>query len=281
MRLKLVACEILYREVCAVVARSVNQVDIEFLPKGLHDIGPAGMRRHIAEVIAAADSARYEAILLGYCLCSNGIVGLRAGTTRLVVPRGHDCMTLFFGSLSRYLDYFYKNPGTYFKTTGWIERGDQLNQLSTASIPHQLGMDLSYAEWVARYGEENARFLAEQLSNLTRHYRQITYIAMGVEPDDRFLQKARQEAAQRGWRFEQIPGDLSLLQALVDGQWDPERFLVVPPGHEIVPCFDDRLIQAVPVASTASGGEVVGTGGPRVGPTEDSSPGTPAPIELR
>ncbi len=34
MRLKLIACEILYRELCAAVARSVNQVDIEFLPKG-------------------------------------------------------------------------------------------------------------------------------------------------------------------------------------------------------------------------------------------------------
>ena len=43
MRLKLVACEIMYRELCAAVARSVNLVDVEFLPKGLHDIGQAGM----------------------------------------------------------------------------------------------------------------------------------------------------------------------------------------------------------------------------------------------
>ena len=39
MRLKLIACEILHRELCAAVARSVNRVDIEFLPKGLHDAG--------------------------------------------------------------------------------------------------------------------------------------------------------------------------------------------------------------------------------------------------
>ena len=37
MRLKLISCEIFYREVCAAVARSVNQVDVEFLPKGLGD----------------------------------------------------------------------------------------------------------------------------------------------------------------------------------------------------------------------------------------------------
>ena len=44
MRLKLIACEVLYRELCAAVARSVNQVDLEFLPKGLHDKGVARNR---------------------------------------------------------------------------------------------------------------------------------------------------------------------------------------------------------------------------------------------
>lgn len=247
MRLKLIACEILYRELCAAAARSINQVDIEFLPKGLHDIGPAGMRRRIAEAIAAVDSARYEAILLGYCLCSNGIVGLRAEGLPLVIPRGHDCMTLFFGGLQRYLDYFHKNPGTYFKTTGWIERGEQLEQLSAEAIQNQLGLNCSFQELAARYGEENARFLVEQLGNLTRNYRQITYIEMGVGPEDPFIQKARQEAAEKGWRFDHVAGDMSLLQSLVDGPWDEERFLVVPPGREVVPCFDDRLIQAQPI----------------------------------
>ncbi|HOM15993.1 MAG TPA: DUF1638 domain-containing protein [Thermoguttaceae bacterium] len=252
MRLKLIACEILYREVCAAAARSINQVDLEFLPKGLHDIGPTGMRQRIAEAIAAVDSARYEAILLGYCLCSNGIVGLRAGAVPLVVPRGHDCMTLFFGCLQRYLDYFHKNPGTYFKTIGWIERGEQLEQLSSAAIQNQLGLNLSFQELAARYGEENARFLAEQLGNLTRNYRQITYIEMGVGPEAPFVQKARREAEEKGWRFEHVRGDMSLLQALVDGPWDQERFLVAPPGHEIAPCFDDQLIQAKPIHTPSS-----------------------------
>ena len=128
MRLKLIACEIMYRELCAAVARSVNLVDVEFLPKGLHDIGQAGMSSRLAEVLAGVDETRYEAILLGYGLCSNGLVGLAARSIPLVVPRAHDCITLFLGSKERYLEYFQGHPGVYFKTSGWIERGVGLHQ---------------------------------------------------------------------------------------------------------------------------------------------------------
>ena len=102
------------------MARSPNHVDLEFLPKGLHDIGQSGMTARLAEALAAVDESKYDAVVLGYALCSNGVVGLTAHNVPLVVPRGHDCITLFFGSKERYLDYFRANPGVYFKTTGWI-----------------------------------------------------------------------------------------------------------------------------------------------------------------
>ena len=95
MRLKLISCEIFYRELCWAVARSPNTVDIEFLPKGLHDIGSEGMSARLQAVLDRVDDPRYEAVLLGYGLCNNGIAGLRPGKYRLIVPRAHDCITLF------------------------------------------------------------------------------------------------------------------------------------------------------------------------------------------
>jgi len=77
MRLKLIACEIFYRELCAAAARSMNQIDIEFITKGLHDIGQVGMSGQLSNILAEVDESKYEAVLLGYALCSNGIVGLR------------------------------------------------------------------------------------------------------------------------------------------------------------------------------------------------------------
>src|SRR3989304_10110883 len=112
MRLKLIACEILYREFCTAIARSPNQIDVEFLPTGLHDMGQAKMFARLKEAIDAVDESQYEAIVLGYALCNNGILGLMAKKIPLVVARAHDCITLFLGSKERYMDYFRKNPGT-------------------------------------------------------------------------------------------------------------------------------------------------------------------------
>jgi len=244
LHLKLIACEILYREFCAAVARSTNQIDLQFLPKGLHDIGQAGMSSRLKEVLDAVDQSKYEAILLGYALCSNGVVGLAAGSIPLVLPRAHDCITLFLGSTRRYLEYFRSQPGVYFKTSGWIERGEDLAQLAGDSIQQTAGMNQTYDELLRNYGEDNARFLYEQLGNMTRNYSRLTFIEMGIEPDDRFEQHTRREAAQRGWQFEKLQGDMGLIRGLVDGPWDDGRFLVVPPGCRIAPNFDERIIEA-------------------------------------
>ncbi len=246
MRLKLIACEIFYRELCAAVARSVNQIDVEFLPKGLHDIGQVGMSAKLTETLAAVDPSQYEAVLFGYGLCSNGLVGLTAGKIPLVVPRAHDCITLFLGSKERYLEYFHSHPGVYFKTTGWIERGDGLKQFGFDSIQSQSGMGQTYEELVAKYGEDNAAFLFEQLGDMTRNYSGMTYIEMGIEPDDRFERIARGEAAECGWKYEKIAGNMSLIQRLVDGPWDEASFLIVPPGCRVKPSYDNSIIKIEP-----------------------------------
>jgi hypothetical protein len=242
MRLKLITCEIFYREFCAVVARSPNTVDVEFLPKGLHDIGSKGMCERLQAALDRVEDARYEAVLLGYALCNNGVVGLTAGKCPLVIPRAHDCITLFLGSSKRYLDYFNSHPGVYFMTTGWSERGKADGELSQLSVGNILGVGQSYEDLVARYGEDNAKYLWSELGDLRKNYSQFTYIEMGVGPDERFERQAREEAAQRGWKFETLVGDLGMFQRLVDGVWDEKEFLVVPSGKQVVADYGGGLI---------------------------------------
>lgn len=63
MRLKLISCEVLFREMCA---HSPHQVDLEFLPTGLHDLGSKPMAAKLQEVVDRTPEGVYEAILLGY-----------------------------------------------------------------------------------------------------------------------------------------------------------------------------------------------------------------------
>jgi len=226
---------------CEVIARSQNQVDVEFLPKGLHDIGSDPMRERLQAAVDNVDESQYEAILLGYALCNNGLVGLSARSIPVVLPRAHDCITLFLGSKERYLAYFNDHPGVYFKTTGWIER-NTTGELQQLSIQHKTGMDMSYEELVEKYGEDNAKFLFEQLGECVHNYGQLTFIEMGVEPDDRFERESQDLASSRGWAYEKVQGDLSLVRRLVDGDWDAKEFLVVPPGSKIVASFDDDIL---------------------------------------
>ena len=86
------------------------------------------MSARLTETLSRVDETRYDAVLLGYGLCSNGLVGMGARSIPLVVPRAHDCITLFLGSKERYLQYFQDNPGVYFMTSGWIGRGVGLHQ---------------------------------------------------------------------------------------------------------------------------------------------------------
>jgi hypothetical protein len=244
MRRKLLSCEVFYREFCDTIARSPHQVDAEFLPKGLHDIGCSGMRARLQAALDSVDASRYDSVLLGYGLCNNGIAGLVARTIPLIVPRAHDCMTMFFGGRARYEEYFRANPGTYFLTSGWIERGEPSGELRQLSIQHANGMDMTLQQLIEKYGEENGQYLFEQLGDQTRHYRQLTFIAMGIEPDGTFQQRAREQAAAKGLRFQKEEGTMRLIQTLVNGPWNDDEFLTVPPRHRIALDYGAGLIAA-------------------------------------
>ena len=228
MRLKLISCEVLYREMCAAVARSPHQVDLEFLPKGLHDLGGPAMRARLQKAADRVDATQYEAVLLGYALCGNGVAGLVSRNLPLVIPRAHDCIALLMGGRDRYRIYFENHPGVFFRSTGWLERGQDLDQAALL---------------IARYGEDNGRYLFEQFNGYQRNYRKLAYIATGLEPDGSFEQQAREEAARHGWQFETIRGDLRLFERLVAGDWDDNDFLVVPPGWRVKPTYDRGIIE--------------------------------------
>jgi hypothetical protein len=248
MFLKVIACEIAARELYYVAARSRNLIDLEFLTQGHHDT-PATGREEIQKRIHEVPAGKYDAILLGYGLCSNILMGLTTNHTKLVIPRAHDCITFFLGSNQRYQQCFAAHPGTYYYTSGWLEcakrRGNKGSVWGGASLPAGSALDLraTYEQWVKKYGEEQAKYLVEEMGRWTEAYSHGTLIEFDFLKELKLGEEVQKICAEKGWTFNEIKGDLGLLQKLLDGEWDDAAFLTVQPGQKVVASHDEAIVK--------------------------------------
>lgn len=246
--LKVIACEIAVREICHVAASAPHLVDLEFLTQGYHDV-PAQGRAEIQRRIDAVPAGRYDAILLGYGLCSNILTGLFCPHTPLVIPRAHDCIALFLGSKERYQQLFDTRPGAYYYTSGWLEcvrrRGVASLQQGTTFMPANVksAADATYAQWVAKYGEEQAQYLREVMGGWTASYDAGVLIDFDFTRQLGLRAQVERICADQGWRYEELAGDVSLFRRWLAGDWDAADFLVVPPGEIVEPSYDAGVVR--------------------------------------
>jgi hypothetical protein len=180
---------------------------------GLH-VNPDALRRTLQEAIDVA-SKTAETIILGYGLCSQAVVGLRANGCTLLVPKVDDCIAIFLGSGEAYKAQASSEPGTYYLTKGWIEAGDS---------PFD-----EYDSLVERYGAEKAQWLMGQI---LKNYTRLALINTGQYELERYRDYSRRTAERFGLRYEEIPGSDTLIKKMLHGPWDDE-FVVARPGETI------------------------------------------------
>jgi hypothetical protein len=242
MRIKAITCEVLARATYLNAALAPHVVDVELLEQSLHDSRPAPRMARLQSCIDAVSSTAYQAVVLVYGLCNLTLEGLQARDLPLVVPRAHDCITLYLGSRKRYDAEFAAVPGTYYYSDDYLERltaSDSKGKRLTMGVSTPIEDDYEFL--VEKYGEDNAQYLMEVLGDWHKHYQRAAYIETGFGKSGPYLDSARQDAAKYGWRFEHLKGDLTLIRKLLAGDWDDE-FLVVQPGQRIVASHDERIV---------------------------------------
>jgi hypothetical protein len=210
MKSLVITCSIMKDELLLFKKEGISFI---FLEQSLHRT-PEKMKQAIQDEIQKAEQWDGDTILLGYGLCSNGVLGIKANRHSIVIPRVHDCITLFLGSPERYLEEHQKEPGTYYLTKGWIEEGK-----SPLAV---------YEEYCQRYPKETAEWvMKEELKNYTRIALVIS--ELGVSEPHRL--HARENARFFNLRYEEIEGSLEFFRRMLQGPWDKD-FIVLLPGEE-------------------------------------------------
>jgi len=240
MRLKCLGCDALARIIYLCAAQSPQLVDVELFQLGLHN-DPSDLRARLQEQINATTGQGYDAIVLAYGLCGQATAGLIARDIPLVIPRAHDCITLFLGDRERYQDEFENRPGTYWYTLDYIERKDSTG--TALSLGSGLDTDINavYDEYVEKYGVDNADYLMEVMGAWQSHYQRAVFIDMGVGDGTSVEAVAQSEATRRDWMYERVTGDLVLIRRLLAGDWETD-FLLLEPGQQITMTYDDYVV---------------------------------------
>ncbi len=167
------------------------------------------------EVDKAAQWA--EQIVLGYGLCSNGIVGVTAPQQGLAVTKAHDCVALFLGSIQEYNRLSRHCPGSYYLTHSWIERNkDPLGMMEEEYVP-RMGREM--AEWGMR----------EEL----RHYTRFVFIDTGTGDRATLRARARENADFFGMELVEVRADTRYLEKILHGPYDGGSFYLLSSGEQI------------------------------------------------
>ena len=220
---RIFACQTIKEELLTVVERLPEvqraALEVEFLPYGLHRT-PKILGDELRQRLDMSRGA--STIILGYGLCSNGVVNLSpARGQRLVMPRVHDCISILLGSRAAYDEEFKAQPGTVYLSRGWIEsKGDPYSE---------------FLDYTSRHGEETARWvIGEEYKNYTR----VCFIDTGLPRIEEFRAYSKRVAEFLGLRHEERKGSQRLLEKLllfgVGGEPDDDEILVIeyPNGIE-------------------------------------------------
>jgi len=234
-RLALLACRVFEREIALHAADAKHIAKTRFFEVGLHD-RPDDLRAALQAALCEMERRDdIEAVVLAYGLCGRGTAGLRPLRHKLVIPRAHDCVTVFMGSKETYAEHQRRCPTCYFYTPGW-------NRELRVPGPEQL--EAKRAEFQKKFDPEDVEFLLETEREQWALYDTATYIDLGTDDAAAQAEYARRCADWLGWKFERMRGDPALLRDLLWGNWDSERFQIIEPGSQLGHSPDEAILRS-------------------------------------
>ncbi|MDR1732104.1 MAG: DUF1638 domain-containing protein [Synergistaceae bacterium] len=213
-RTKILACEVMKKELEKIAREKNLNADISFIELGLHLV-PKKLHNKLQEALDTCSG--YDRVILAFGLCGGSASGIRNGCASLIIPKFHDCVPILLGSLVQFERYQKEEPGTYYLCRGWVEGGQ--------GILHE------YEAWRDKYGEEKAKKLQKIMY---ANYRRLIYIHSPVACGTDLRSHAGESARMLNLEYGETVGDLGIMEKILAGPWDdPDLFVNISP-HGVV-----------------------------------------------
>ncbi len=206
---KIIACKTVIEELKPLMPEEMALEELDF---GLHN-SPKKLNMLLQETIDGSKDVK--TIILGYGLCSQAVIGLKANHGTLVVPKVDDCIALFLGSSKDYRKRVQNEPGTYYLTKGWIEACDS---------PFE-----EFDRLKKKYGPEKAQRI---MDIMLKNYTTLAFINTGNYNIDKYRTHVQNTAKRFSLLYDEIKGSTNLLKKMIHGPWDDE-FIVISEGDTV------------------------------------------------
>ncbi|MFA6185851.1 MAG: DUF1638 domain-containing protein [Phycisphaerae bacterium] len=232
----IIACGVLKPEMQKTAQKLGIEADFKFLESTLHDT-PEKLKIELQQAIDAVSPEQYDRIILGYGICGQGTDGITAGKLPLIIPQMHDCISLFLGSAAIYKEQFEKCPGTYYFTTGWLDKGsgpDDLRRWLMQSSP-------GHSE------QEITTLIEEFFSGWQKNYTRAVFVNTGSERADECRKLAQATAEKYGWKYEEMAGSTKFFEKLLLAEKTDDEILIVPSGFKIIFNAVSGKLEALPI----------------------------------
>lgn len=206
MKRVLIGCGVLRKEIEAMLKDS--DIECRWLKDQLHNEPD---KLHIEIQKAIDEEADADLIYLSYGLCGKALVGVKAQTCPVVMPRVDDCIAMLLydrkdlGDLRR---------SSYFVSQGWLWGED--------------GIGYEHDRMKEKYGEKRALKIAKAMF---KNYKYLLFIRTGVETAaDK--KKCEEMAEKLGLGVNETEGNICVLEEMIAPKTD-DRFIMLKPGEAI------------------------------------------------
>lgn len=168
----------------------------------------------ISRINYSIENKKYETITLLYGQCGNAVLGLKSDSSKLILPKVSDCISLYLGGDEKRKN-LKKSERTYFFTKRYMENDNSLyNEI---------------IKMKEKYGDKKAIKMYKMMMDNYEYIRVINTNAYHVED---IMGKIQSLCNELDLVYEIVEGDLSIMEKALLGVVD-EGFVVKNMGEKI------------------------------------------------